>query len=142
MLVLIPAPSISNFVQLAIVGGGIAGAGAGLLVAANGATVILGCAPSDFGAVNSIRALLQMLGNTIGTAGAVAVLAIPLATSEHNAVFGGKAADIGVESFDALRTGFTTALVVLAVLSLIGVVASVAARPSIVPLGVVDFGSG
>lgn len=131
VLVLIPAPSNSNFVQLAIVGGGIAGAGAGLLVTANGATVILGCAPSDFGAVNSIRSLLQMLGNTIGTAGAVAVLTIPLAAAQRNAVFGGKAADIGVESFDALRAGFTTALVVLAVLSLISVIASVAARPSV-----------
>ncbi|KXF49983.1 hypothetical protein AXA44_21910 [Rhodococcus sp. SC4] len=130
VLLLLPTVAGGPYVLLTAVGGLVAGAGAGVVVTANGATILLPCATDQLGAVSSIRALLQMLGNSVGVAACLTLVAAPLPRGDKDAVYAGNAASLAPGSFAALERGFYAALIAVGVLAVAGAVASACARMS------------
>ncbi|MFC9788216.1 MFS transporter [Rhodococcus sp. NPDC127528] len=128
VLLLLPTVSGSAYLQLTAVGGFVSGTGTGILLTANGAALLLDCDRSKLGVISGVRALLQMLGNVIGVAGCLVVLAAPLSGPDRSAVYSRSGEALGPGAATALGQGFQIAFTVLAVVALLGALASAAAR--------------
>ena len=128
ILIVLLSVTAHTYALLAGCGGLIAGAGAGILVVANGATILRRCDQAALGAVSGIRSLVQMLGNTIGTSLCLAVVTAPLTGGDKSAIFGGRADSLDPSVFGDLGHGFHAAFGLLAFLALGGAVAAARAR--------------
>ncbi|GAA4485734.1 MFS transporter [Rhodococcus olei] len=128
VVLLIPSVTGSAYLTFTMIGGFVAGVGTGVLLTANGAAVLLECERSMLGVVSSVRALMQMVGNVIGVAGCLVVVAMPLSGGDRSAVYGRSGATLGPAASDALVRGFHSVFVVLVVVALAGALASSAAR--------------
>ncbi|MFE7420328.1 MFS transporter [Rhodococcus sp. NPDC057529] len=128
ILIVLLSVTAHTYALLAACGGLIAGAGAGTLVVANGATILRRCDQAALGSVSGIRALVQMLGNTVGTSLCLAVVTAPLTGSDKSAIFGGHADSLDPAVFGDLGHGFHAAFGLLVVLALGGAAAAARAR--------------
>ncbi|HEX2316289.1 MAG TPA: MFS transporter [Thermomonospora sp.] len=99
------------------------GAGSGVFLTAN-TTAIMARVPRDrLGVVNGMRLTLQNVGNTLGVAMALALIAGALPRAERPALFTG-APPAGTA--EALLDGYRRALAVMLVMALLTIVAAVA----------------
>lgn len=129
VLLFLPAVSGSAFIPFAVAGGFVVGVGTGVLVTANGSAIMLSSPPEKLGVVSGARSLMQMLGNVVGVAGCLVVVAIPLPVGDRDAVYGRGGGDgLDPAAAESLASGFQLVYIVLAVVALAGAAASAAAR--------------
>lgn len=128
VLLLLPTVTGAAYLQFTAIGGFVAGIGTGIVLTANGATLLLDCDRAKLGVISGVRALLQMLGNVIGVAGCLVVVAMPLSGADRGAVYNRSGEALSADTSTAMGYGFQAAFVVLAVVSLLGALASASAR--------------
>ena len=99
------------------------GAGSGIFLTAN-TTVILARIPSaQLGAVNGMRLTLQNIGNTLGIAVALSLIASTLSRDDRPQVFAGTVPHVAMAD---LLGGFHRAIVVMLAMAVLTVVAAIA----------------
>jgi MFS family permease len=97
------------------------GIGGGIFMPAN-TTAILQEVPSErLGVVNAVRMMLMSSGSLLASALGLVLITSTLPPSLRSDVFAGTVSKLGDHAVDSLRDGYTRAMLVLLLLSLIGV---------------------
>lgn len=104
------------------------GLGSGTVITANGATIMGRASRQELGVVGSLRVLLQLVGVTMGTAIALAIIASPLRPADQAALHGGRPESISAMGRAVLPYGYYWSLAVLVVLSALGTLAALRCR--------------
>jgi EmrB/QacA subfamily drug resistance transporter len=104
------------------------GLGSGIFQPANIAAILEDTSEDEIGITNAIRITVQGVANLVGTALSLTLLATPLSADVRQALFAGTASTLGQGALDDLAVGYRLSFGVMAVLSCMAVLASLASR--------------
>lgn len=104
------------------------GLGSGIFQPSNITSILEGTPDDQIGSTNALRITVQNTANTIGIAMALTLLTAPLSETLQHAVFAGTASQLGSAAVDELVAGYRVAFGVMAVVSALAVVTSLASR--------------
>ena len=103
----------------------ILGIGGGVFMPANTTAIMLEVPRERLGVVNAVRMMLMSSGSLIATALSLALITSTLPTDLRSAVFAGNVSQVAGDAVGQLRNGYTIAMLVLLLLSILGIVACV-----------------
>lgn len=126
LLVLFLATGTGSSYPLVCVGLVIVGLGSGVFMPANVSSILEGTDDDEVGIINAVRITVQSTGIVIGTALSLTVLTAPLAVDIRQAVFAGTVSSLGNAAVDQLVGGYRWAFGAMVLISLIGIVTSMA----------------
>jgi MFS family permease len=106
----------------------IVGLGSGVFMPANITSIIEDAREDQMGIVNAVRLTVQSTGIVLGTALSLTMLTLPLDPALRPTVYAGTVSSLGAEAVHQLVIGYRWAFGVMFVVSLLGIVASMASR--------------
>jgi EmrB/QacA subfamily drug resistance transporter len=121
--ILLPAVAPHASYAMVAIGLALMGAGSGIFLTANTTAIMVRVPPGQLGVVNGMRLTLQNVGNTLGIALALALIASTLTRTQRPLVYAGT---VPHSSLPDLIGGFHRAIAVMLVLAALTVVAAVA----------------
>ncbi|WP_219412588.1 MFS transporter [Pseudonocardia nigra] len=104
------------------------GIGSGAFIPANSTAMLQDLPPDRLGVTNGVRLMAQSSGVVISTAIALTLLSAPLPPALRAHVFDGSISEVSPAALDALVTGYRWVFGLMAVMSVLCLIASVAAR--------------
>jgi EmrB/QacA subfamily drug resistance transporter len=119
--------SLASFGPVAV-GLVLVGLGSGIFQPSNITSILEGTPSDQVGITNAVRITVQNTANVLGIAMALTLLTAPLSTPLKHAVFAGTASTMGHEAVQQLVGGYRWAFGVMAVVSSLAVVTSLASR--------------
>ncbi|HVT70085.1 MAG TPA: DHA2 family efflux MFS transporter permease subunit [Trebonia sp.] len=102
------------------------GIGTGIFMTPNTTSIMGGVAPGRRGIVNGVRSMLQNTGFAVSTAMSLAIVTSPLSPGQKQSAFAGTLSRLSSSALDNFTGGYRTALAVLAGVSVLGMVLSLA----------------
>lgn len=105
------------------------GVGSGLVMTPNSSSIMASVAPDRRGVANGLRATLQNVGTVTGTAVCLAIVTAPLAPADQAAAYAGTLSKLSSQALPAFTGGYHRALLLLAILTALGAVASLMRNP-------------
>lgn len=117
-------PYVTMAVALLVIG-----AGSGLFLTPNTSSIMASIPSRRRGIANGIRSMMQNSGYVVSVALSLAIITSPLATPAKKAAYAGTLSSLPGHTLDAFTTGCRAALLVLAAMTVVGMVASLRRKP-------------
>jgi EmrB/QacA subfamily drug resistance transporter len=105
------------------------GVGSGACMTPNTSSIMASVAPDRRGIANAMRATLANTGTVAGTAVCLAIVTAPLLPRDKSAAYAGTLSELSADTLPLFTDGYHAALLMLAVVSAIGAVASLMRNP-------------
>jgi EmrB/QacA subfamily drug resistance transporter len=105
------------------------GAGSGLFLTPNTSSIMASIPPRRRGIANGIRSMMQNSGYVVSVALSLAIITSPLATSAKKAAYAGTLSSLPGHELHDFTNGCRAALLVLAAMTVVGMVASLRRDP-------------
>ncbi len=108
---------------------GAVGLGTGLVMTPNTSSIMASVTPGRRGVANALRALMQNVGTVTGTAVCLAIVTRPLDPPDQAAAYAGTLSRLSAHTLPAFTAGYHRALLLLAIVTAAGAVASLLRNP-------------
>jgi predicted MFS family arabinose efflux permease len=108
---------------------GVVGIGSGLFMTPNTSSIMASVGADRRGVANGLRSMLQSTGTVTGTALCLAIITAPLAPKEQAAAYAGTLSTLSRDTLPTFTAGYHRALLLLAVVTTVGAVASLLRNP-------------
>jgi len=105
------------------------GLGSGLVMTPNTSSIMASVTAGRRGVANALRAMMQNVGTVTGTAVCLAIVTRPLAPADQAAAYAGTLSRLSAHTLPAFTAGYHRALLLLAVVTALGAVASLLRNP-------------